>query len=273
MGQKWFGRRRQLMQMVVTVSPEACFLHFMAATIQPQIGSPGAMPVTPALVVIVVQQLLPRLGLVGLPLFALGASSGGAFALLLPSFVPVAGVCSQVMALPPALYSPFLAAPPAKPPDNQQRTAARGRSNGSNTSAAIARHPPVLFVPMARDRRTARGVQLDVDLRSQLPVTTEFLSQRIPELAQGGTADKVVQLLVDEQILDRSSHLLLSDPRLVDWRRAISHSSIAGAEHWQLTADASPLSEVLNVAWAAHEIVSDVTAEVLDWLEQQLERL
>jgi hypothetical protein len=43
-----------------------------------------------------------------------------------------------------------------------------------------------------------------------------------------------------------------------------------GAKQLRLTADASPLSEVLNVAWAAHEITSDMTAEMLDWFEHQL---
>jgi len=39
----------------------------------------------------VLQTLLPREGLQGLPLYTLGASAGGSFALVLPHFVPVAG--------------------------------------------------------------------------------------------------------------------------------------------------------------------------------------
>lgn len=34
-----------------------------------------------------------------------------------------------------------------------------------------------------------------------------------------------------------------------------------------LQADKSPLSELLNVAWAGHEIVSDYTRPALRWLE------
>jgi len=48
-------------------------------------------------------------GLGALPLVALGASSGGAFVLQLPSAVPCAAVVSQIMAVPPSML-------PAKPP-------------------------------------------------------------------------------------------------------------------------------------------------------------
>lgn len=50
--------------------------------------------------------------------------------------------------------------------------------------------------------------------------------------------------------------------------RTHAHNT-AGASEWNLTADESGLSEVLNVAWAQHEIVSATTAASLDWLEQQ----
>ena len=46
------------------------------------------------------------------PLVALGASSGGAFALMLPSLVPnIKAVVSQIMAIPPAML-PDLKMPP-----------------------------------------------------------------------------------------------------------------------------------------------------------------
>jgi hypothetical protein len=48
----------------------------------------------------VLAELLPRQGLAGLPLYALGASSGGAFVLALAAELPLAGVCAQLMGLP-----------------------------------------------------------------------------------------------------------------------------------------------------------------------------
>lgn len=37
----------------------------------------------------------------------------------------------------------------------------------------------------------------------------------------------------------------------------------------KLEADASAVSEEMNVAWAAHEIVSDTTVQMLEWFERQ----
>jgi hypothetical protein len=44
---------------------------------------------------------------------------------------------------------------------------------------------------------------------------------------------------------------------------------LPGASSWSLAPDKSGLSEVLNVAWAGHEIVSDSSNTMLDFFEQQ----
>ncbi|KIY93299.1 hypothetical protein MNEG_14663 [Monoraphidium neglectum] len=80
-------------------------------------------------------KLLEREGLDGLPLYALGASSGGAFALALASEVELDGVCSQVMAHPAMEHL------------------ARAAID------AFGRYPPTAFVLMPRDERTAGAVQ------------------------------------------------------------------------------------------------------------------
>lgn len=43
----------------------------------------------------------------------------------------------------------------------------------------------------------------------------------------------------------------------------------AGLSTWDLTPDKSALPEVLNVAWASHEIIHDTTVDMLDWFEEQ----
>lgn len=40
----------------------------------------------------------------------------------------------------------------------------------------------------------------------------------------------------------------------------------------RLAPDISPLSEILNLAYAQHEIVSDTTDAMLDWFEAQAMR-
>ena len=58
-----------------------------------------------------------------------------------------------------------------------------------------------------------------------------------------------------------------SDPRRSPWRAAARGAPGCGA--LPVGADASGLSEVLNVAWAVHEMVSDPVGGALDWLAAQ----
>jgi hypothetical protein len=44
----------------------------------------------------------------------------------------------------------------------------------------------------------------------------------------------------------------------------------AGLTDLNLTPDESGLSELLNVAYAQHEILADTTTQMLDWFEQQV---
>jgi hypothetical protein len=55
-----------------------------------------------------------------------------------------------------------------------------------------------------------------------------------------------------------------SDPRGNNWRDVIK--PLPGAAALPTGADASGLSEVLNVAWAGHELVSEPVGEALTWL-------
>jgi len=64
---------------------------------------------------------------------------------------------------------------------------------------------------------------------------------------------------------------LKSDPRRTDWRSTFARNEAAQAavkaSNDSLVADRSALSEVLNVAWAMHELVGDHISESLAWLE------
>lgn len=44
---------------------------------------------------------------------------------------------------------------------------------------------------------------------------------------------------------------------------------LAGLAGLKLTPDQSGLSEVLNMAYASHEIIADTTGQMLDWFEAQ----
>lgn len=194
------------------------------------------------LVVAALEELLLRERAQALPRFALGASSGGAFVALLPFYsgTPFAALSIQIMALPPARLTAPL-------PDKRL-------------------YPPSLWVHMPRDAHTAEKVAADVAaLRSQGSVAEElevqpqaltplFLASRIRGVSPNSSM-AAVQALQDADLLDQAG-MLRADPRRSSWRQVLQR---AGAEEGlgmhALSHDAAPLAEVMNVAWASHEIV------------------
>ena len=63
-------------------------------------------------------------------------------------------------------------------------------------------------------------------------------------------AEKAFQALRDGGFVDASG-FLVDDPRRTNWRDAVRPVVPEAVD--SLVADASPVSEVLNVAWARHE--------------------
>ena len=189
------------------------------------------------------------------PLSALGASSGGAFVLQLPRLIKLGAVVSQIMAIPPSM---LLA------PDSSQ-------------------FPPTLFVHMPRDERTAglvkrclRKLKADgitaAEIEAKpLQVDAHFFSGRIDALSHA-TSAQLHAALKAGKLLDTEGKLT-EDPRRSEWRNVVlaaglQHSlpGLAPGEPDSLQPDASPLAEVLNVAWAAHEIVSDHNRATLQFI-------
>lgn len=183
-----------------------------------------------------------------LPLAALGASSGGAFVLMLPGLVAVDAVVSQIMAVPPAMLPPQM--------------------------------PPTLFIHMARDERTTALVAKCVrklrqggggggehaarakEVAPQRP-SAAFFASRIGGLTRAA-ATRLHAALEGAGLLDGDG-MLKEDPRRSPWRAAIAAApglaaSLPGTAPGSadsLLPDESAVSEALNVAWAMHEIVSD----------------
>ena len=191
-----------------------------------------------------------------LPLAALGASSGGAFALQLAGIMKLTAVVSQIMAIPPAVLP--------------------------------AHMPPTLFVHMPRDVRTAStvhkcvrklradsgpGAASQIEVNPQ-PLSASFFMERIVGLAEPA-AVRLREALATAGLLDQKGYLR-EDPRRSSWREAVRSApgllgqlpgpaGAGGGRPDSLEADASAVAEVLNVAWAMHEIVSDqVRAEPVD---------
>jgi hypothetical protein len=177
------------------------------------------------------------------PMFAFGASSGGNFvASILPKAIKdaggnLSGFISQIMATEPA-------------------------------DADI----PAVYITMNRDKRTDQAAsEIVKSLQSRkvssrhvrlapIPVSRHYFSDRIANISDS-KSDLMVKDLSASNILDSSS-MLIHDPRVSEWRRALEKHR--GED--SLIADKSPISEVMNVAWAMHEISRDSVDESLQFL-------
>lgn len=218
------------------------------------------------------------------PLYAMGASSGmrdvnremffigalpllcykrpgGSFILHLPtaSNVPhISGLCSQIMGIPPASMQDVVASTASIVPHANPKTPAPS-------------YPATIFVHMPRDEHTAALVDADIHTLRSLgiratafpvlpkPIAPTFFSERIANITP--TVSKaLVQALVDAKVVDRTTQLLQLDPRgwVHVWRPEMEKTAAKHGVRLALDADVSPLFEELNVAWAGHEIVSDV---------------
>jgi hypothetical protein len=188
-----------------------------------------------------------------LPLAALGVSSGGAFVLLLAKMVPLHAVVSQIMAVPPSYLVGFGGAP----------------------------FPPTLFIHMPRDRRTAVGVRRCVRWLNQTGVRAANIS--VPPLQiHPGFFCRIPG--IDEPLshrlrrslapMLRDDDLLRENPRVGGWRDLVRAdrevvSQLPGSRPGvadSLEPDVSPLSEVLNLAWAEHEITGDYMRDTMMWI-------
>ena len=197
----------------------------------------------------------------GLPLFAYGASSGGSVALAAPHWLPAPRRGAQGFPLRLEGVGALIAAAP------------------SPEETLTADYPPAAFVHMPRDARNARRVDEAVERLERLgrpvvaltagpqAVTEAFVEQRLPKGGPKGEAAGVVAALGAAALLDAEG-LLVEDPRRSRWREALRRAGAVPDEARDaLQADASPLAEALNVAWAQHEYTAEHFDAVLDfWL-------
>lgn len=188
----------------------------------------------------------------GVPLFVFGASSGGAMALVLPRYVPdINAIVAQIMALPSSALSTVI------------------------ESLSGKKYPPTLFLHMARDEHTSarvdenkkvlseNGVPVHSLTLSPAKVTAKYIGAKlgIPSTA----AQIIVARLTSAGVLTDEGELV-EDPRMSDWRDAVHGLTELGGD--TLVPDSSPLSEVLNVAWAMHEIFSDADDAMFKWFNR-----
>ncbi len=186
--------------------------------------------------------LLPRERAATLPLFAFGASSGGGFVSQLPHYVPhISAIQVQIMgSLQDALTTPLPAGHGAYPPSRWEHM-----PRDAGMAAYVAGALEVLH----RSGSAAEEATL-----APLRVTPDFLSGRIEGMSPE-TSAAVAAALSAAGLLDAQG-FLKADPRRSAWRDALAPlAPQLGAD--TLAADASPIAEELNVAYAKHELSAD----------------
>jgi hypothetical protein len=187
-----------------------------------------------------------------LPLYALGASSGGAFVAALPRFVPhLSAICVQIMgASPDVLLSPLPSGFGSFPPSRWVHMPLDAAMSG--------------FVAAALSGLQAAGLVAEEVRVAPQRLTPDFLAERIDGLPAEVSA-AVHGALQGAGLLDKEG-FLKSDPRKgggADWRAALAALPPSTLGSDSLVADVSPIAEELNVAWANHEIVADGVNDTL----------
>ena len=190
-------------------------------------------------------------------IFAIGASSGGAFAAELLTRDVVQGALVMVMSLSNNVMQKM----------KQKQT-----------------QKPIYLAPMPRDANTMQHViqnykecdsimkeyiVLDKSSCDSLPVTIEYLIQRVPGMTVK-MGNELIQQLKQAKHIDTISNMLVVDPTKSKWRDIIT-STTKNKTHWMdifdLTPGYSPLAKALHRAWAFHEYCSEVVVPALRFFE------
>lgn len=187
-------------------------------------------------------------GLGGLPVVALGASSGGYFVSRLAAKMSLAAVVIMI---------------------------AEGAFGGS-AGALPAAYPPAMFIHMPKDKRRAalvkknskmlmkNGIEVKELQSIEFPLNSTLLSERIPGLDRG-LSERIWTAFREEDFVDEKGYMK-EDGRATPWKDALVRRGF-----WE---EVSPLSdhiqEELNLAYGYHEMTSLHTEEMFDWVEKHL---
>lgn len=185
--------------------------------------------------------------LAGLPLFGIGASSGGYFLSALAARVKFSSVTVMIAE---GVYGAMAEIPTG--------------------------YPPALFVHMPKDTERARLVaesmdklrEKHVDVREiqcdDFAVSAEFLAERVPGLTWA-FANALVDMLRRKGFVDEKG-MLKKDGRRTPWKEAAEEAKVL-PERFGLERH---VTEELNVAYAYHEFTSLKNTEIFQWFESHM---
>ncbi|KAL4520632.1 hypothetical protein Ndes2526A_g05182 [Nannochloris sp. 'desiccata'] len=135
--------------------------------------------------------------------------------------------------------------------------------------------PPTVFVHMPRDEDNAAIIRGNIETLKNTgtpvlelkihprPVTVEFLTERSP-LIDETMAEGIVNALKKSGIVAENGSLT-EPPRPATEKWAPLVQPVIG--DLSLTLDESHVGELVNLAWAKHELVSDEAEAIMTWLQ------
>ena len=189
-----------------------------------------------------------------LSVVAIGASSGGAFAVELALDDLAGSALVMVMDLTDGVV---------------------GRLKAAGGAA------PVYYAPMPRDagrlkrvvrnydRGPKKGVKLDQSSCVPRPVTEDYLVERVVGMDRD-EAKELIDKLVHSKHVDGRSHMFLKDPTMSDWRDVLTNGQ-GDKTRWlgkyTLERGNSPLAKALHRCWAFHEYCSESVEPALRFFE------
>ncbi|KAK4398186.1 hypothetical protein Sango_1294100 [Sesamum angolense] len=181
-----------------------------------------------------------------LPIFALGASSGGYFVSVLAAELPFRGIALMI-------------------------------AEGVYSHLDITKdYPPTLFVHMPKDETRNRRIEkylivmrekgIDVaEIKcTEFPLTSQFFANRIPGLDLNLSV-KLFDVFQEKGFIDKNGYMR-DDGRAIPWKTALEERNILLPEKSLI----NHIQEEMNLAFAYHEMTSLQSEQILDWFESHL---
>ncbi|CAA2973904.1 uncharacterized protein LOC111396345 [Olea europaea subsp. europaea] len=194
----------------------------------------------------IIESWVVKQNLEKLPLFALGASSGGYFVSVLATDMRFRGITLMI-------------------------------AEGVLGHMEITKdYPPILFVHMPKDENRRRRIEKylivlrekGVDVTEikcmEFPLTPDFFANRIPGLDLT-LSRKLFDLFTEKGFIDKNSYMR-DDGRRIPWKTVLQERNI-------LLPDKSlvnHIQEEMNLAFAYHEMTSLQSQQIFDWFESHL---
>lgn len=183
-----------------------------------------------------------------LPLYAFGASSGGSFVGMLPTILPHRTLSGLIVQISPVAV----------------------------TGDELKGYPPTVFSHMPRDERTAEFIAKNIEQFKKAGVTTiesrlkpraidaeYFYHESFGKITQDESA-AMLNTLSTFNLVDDDGYLT-DDPRLFDDDH-VNALRLHAPEWDSLLPDQSDVRELLNVAYATHELSSEDFTRNFGWL-------